>query len=375
MEQAALRTQAPIPVQAEVQGISPWLLGPRADSLMIGGASLLLFCLAWIFVDRTSSTNQVSWTAFYLAMAVNNPHFMASYLMLYWDKRRELLSNPRFCWAGVIAPLLVVGYFTVCISQRLTTALGFAVNAMYFLVGWHYVKQIYGTIIVTSIRRGYYFSKGEAWALKCNLFPVWFMSFFHGNGSIRELLHYGIGYKTLAIPGWFGTVNYVFLVVSLIALSSLIFYKWIRDGKLPGISAMASFAAIYVWYLPHVYHAHFWYLIPFFHSLQYLLFVIALKRNEFRSQAVSETNGTVVQQRLFFARYFLGFLAVAIGLAYVTFDFLPHWLDYLVPYDEKVFGPELFMFCFITFINIHHYFIDNVIWRKGNDSIKSYLLS
>ena len=342
---------------------------------MIGGASLALFAVAWLFVDRNGNTNQISWAAFYMAMAVNNPHFMASYMLLYWDKRQEMLSNPRFYWAGVIAPLLVIGYFAVCISQRLTTALGLAVNAMYFLVGWHYIKQIYGTIIVTSAKRGYYFSKHESWALKANLFPVWFMSYLNGNTSIRELLHYGVGYKTFAIPAWLTTVNNVLLVVSLAALTLTIFYKWLSDGKLPGVSAVMSFAAIYVWYLPSAYHAHFWYLIPFFHSLQYLLFVLALKKNEYQAKSQSETDGSPVAQRLFFAKHFLGFLVIALGLAYLTFDFIPHWLDYLVPYDEKLFGPELFMFCFITFINIHHYFIDNVIWRRDNPSLKRYLFN
>ncbi len=375
MESAVKLDQTPVAVKLEAESSPAWLLSPTADSLMIGGSSILMFILAWTFVDRSTGTNQVSWTAFYLAMAVNNPHFMASYILLYWDKRREMLSNPRFYWAGVIAPLLVIGFFAVCISQRLSAALGYAVNFMYFLVGWHYVKQIYGTIIVTSVRRGYFFSKGEALALKLNLFPVWFMSYFNGNHSIRELLHYGVGYKTLGFPAWFSTLNYVALGASFLALGAMLFYKWLSDGKLPGITAIISFASIYVWYLPSVYHAHFWYLIPFFHSLQYLLFVGALKKNEFQARSVTETDGSPVSQRLYFARYFFGFVVACVGLAFLTFDYLPHWLDYLVPYDEKVFGPELFMFCFITFINIHHYFIDNVIWRRDNVSLKKYLLS
>lgn len=374
MEEAANLRESPIAITQEAKSASsPYLLGPIIDALMIGGASIALFAIAWLFVDRSASTNQISWAAFYMAMAINNPHFMASYMLLYWDKRRDLLSNPRFYWAGVIAPLLVIGYFAVCISQRLTQALGFAVNAMYFLVGWHYIKQIYGTIIVTSAKRGYYFSKHEALALKANLFPVWFMSYFNGNTSIRELLHYGVGYKTFGLPLWVTTVNNVLLVVSLTALGLTIFYKWISDGKLPGVSAVMSFAAIYVWYLPSAYHAHFWYLIPFFHSLQYVLFVLALKKNEYQSKSLSETDGSAVAQRLYFAKHFLGFVAISLGLAYLTFDYIPHWLDYLIPYDQKVFGPELFMFCFITFINIHHYFIDNVIWRRDNPTLKRYL--
>jgi len=31
-------------------------------------------------------------------------------------------------------------------------------------------------------------------------------------------------------------------------------------------------------------------------------------------------------------------------------------------------------FAFSLFINLHHYFIDNVIWRGDNDYLKTYLV-
>jgi hypothetical protein len=38
-----------------------------------------------------------------------------------------------------------------------------------------------------------------------------------------------------------------------------------------------------------------------------------------------------------------------------------------------VLGSTLFLFTFWIFINIHHYFLDNVMWRRGNPEVSKYL--
>ena len=360
------------PAIAEKAKKTPHLLSPVLDVLMIGGASILLFLIAYFAVDKNAAINQVSWTAFYLAFAVNNPHFMASYLLLYRDKRKELFSNKRFLWAGVIAPALTLAYMAACIVLESPKYLSYIVNFMYFTVGWHYIKQIYGTIVVTAARRGYYFSAKESLLLKANLFPVWFMSFINGNTGIRQLLHYGVGYQTFDLPPQLLTLNYLLLAISLGSVSWILYKKWIRDGKAPGWPAAISFTAIYVWYLPSLYHAVFWYMIPFFHSLQYLLFVAALKRNEFRAEAANQSSNPA-EQRAFFAKHFFGFIALIGRTGWLAFDAVPYTLDQFIPYNHQLFGSQLAMFLFITFINIHHYFIDNVIWRRDNPALKAYL--
>ena len=350
-----------------------WLLSPGVDVMMIGGASLLLFLFAYVFIDKNANTTQISWTMFYLAFAVNNPHFAASYVLLYQDKRHELFKHPRFFWAGVVAPLLILGYMGACIVARSPQYLSYAVNVMYFTVGWHYIKQIYGTVVVTAARRGCYFTKTESLWLKTNLFFVWFMSFIGGNLSIREILHYGIGYHTFAFPPKVLTANYVLVGVSLAGVAWLFGRKWLQTGKLPGWPAACSFVAIYVWYLPGLYHALFWFTIPFFHSLQYLLFVTTLKKNEFVAKA-AQGGGDGAKARRLFATQAVKFVAIVAAFGFLAFDGLPYFLDtYVLTYDKQVFGPQLAMFVFITFINIHHYFIDNVIWRHDNPALKAYL--
>ena len=52
------------------------------------------------------------------------------------------------------------------------------------------------------------------------------------------------------------------------------------------------------------------------------------------------------------------------------FLLIPSVLDGLVPYHQNIFGTHLFLILFAVFINVHHYFIDSAIWRKGNPDMK-----
>ncbi len=364
------REQAPVFPSLPSQK-STFLLSPGLDFFMIGGASLMMFGIVYLLVDASAGTSQISWAMFYLAFAVNNPHFLASYQLLYWDKRHELFSQRRFFWAAIVVPILAITYMVACIFSLSPRMLSYAVNFMYFTVGWHYIKQIYGAVLVSAARNHYYFSIRESQVLKLSLYPVWFVSLINANLDIQRLMHYGIGYSSFRVPPWLASANYVTLVVSGLGLLGLFYCRWERDGKLPGITPAVALAAIYVWYLPSLYHGIFWYMIPFFHSCQYLLFVATLKKNQYTASAVKNTIQHL--ERRFFAQSFLGFFASSFVLAFCAFKLIPEALDAMVDYDRSLFGPQLFMFCFITFINIHHYFIDNVIWRRDNPQLKAFL--
>ncbi len=347
------------------------LLGPRIDSLTIGGLSLLFFSLSYLLIDKSANINQISWTMFYLAFLVNNPHFIASYQLLYWDNRRFLLTQPRFFWAAFVVPTLLLAYLVSSIIAESRTALGYIPVFMYITVGWHYIKQIYGTAIVCSARTGYFLSKNESLVLRYALMPLWALSFISANSSARTLEHYGIPYASFELDPLFLTSAYWSVALSAVVILGLFARKWLMTGKIPALASVVAIVSIYVWYIPSLYHPIFWYAIPFFHSLQYLLFVTALKLNE--SKAAAAAVSDPIEQRKILATKFFGFIAISVVVAYFMFKGVPEFLDAYVPYDTELMGKQFFMFSFITLINIHHYFIDNVIWRKDNAAVRQYL--
>ena len=69
------------------------------------------------------------------------------------------------------------------------------------------------------------------------------------------------------------------------------------------------------------------------------------------------------------------FFATGLLLGYLGFWGVPQFLDKFVPYDKAAFGGTMFLFVFWIFVNVHHYFLDNVMWRRENPDTRKYLFS
>jgi hypothetical protein len=66
--------------------------------------------------------------------------------------------------------------------------------------------------------------------------------------------------------------------------------------------------------------------------------------------------------------YFLSIVVGSTGFWALSYIFLP---SYQAPTGLE--GVDVFIIISTVFINIHHYFLDNVMWRKENNSVKKYL--
>ena len=164
--------------------------------------------------------------------------------------------------------------------------------------------------------------------------------------------------------------SYAAFVLSLISIIVLHFRKYIQQGKLPVSSAVIAIVSLYCWYLPAFSHPHFAYLIPFFHSLQYLVFVWFFKRNQVKAGIEAHDGLT---QRREWVRQFGGYIAISLILGAMFFEFIPKHLDKIYKFSEVGMGANPILVVFLLFINIHHYFIDNVIWKSANPEVKKHL--
>ncbi len=348
----------------------------RADSYIswevffLGGFSILFSLAFWCFMDSKASLYNVSMVAFSLAFIANHPHFLSSYILLYGDYRKSILKKKGFFWAGVIVPLLLISALLFALAQQRIDLLGHLVTSMFFLVGWHYVKQIFGCVIVTSSQRQLYYSPWEKRLLLTNLGFVWMMSWIRSHIGNSQFRFYQIPHSSLDLPAWLMTAVYAGVAVTAFGVVALVLMKYIREGRVPPPGAVVAFISIYAWYIPVINHPGFAYFIPFFHSIQYLFFVWILKTNKVKDR-VQNLQG--VQQRKTWVLQFLGFFAGALILGALFFEFIPKRLDSAQLLEKTVLGPTPILAAFLLFINIHHYFIDNVIWRSDNAELKKYL--
>ena len=101
---------------------------------MIGGLSLIFLPAFLLFVPKNQDTASLAWTMFYLSFVVNYPHFLISYQFLYIDNLKQITKDWRLSLAGVIVPLVLLGYIGYSVIVQSETSLGYMANALFFIV-------------------------------------------------------------------------------------------------------------------------------------------------------------------------------------------------------------------------------------------------
>ena len=343
----------------------PFLLNPKTDWLTVGGLSVLLLPLFFAIPSDNELTEKIGWFLYTVAFVVNYPHFTISYLLIYGDYRQKLFTDFRFIWAGIIVPVLMIAYISVAHFTQSYDMLVYFVQFMFVIVGWHYTKQTYGVIMVTSTMNKFFYTKWEAWILKFNMYSLWMTSFLFFNIGIHEQPDYwGIKYLSLGFPKEALYTAYALTAISLVAGIIVLGKRILETKQWPPFISIIGFASIYAWFLPVVFNVIYFLAIPFFHSIQYFTFVYALKNNEVTAKTHNPKNGK---------KAIIQYMLISIVAGVLLFEGIPRVLGAIVPYNHELFGDGLMLFIFSVFINIHHYFIDNVIWRKDNELVQKFL--
>jgi hypothetical protein len=176
----------------------------------------------------------------------------------------------------------------------------------------------------------------------------------------------GVVYRALAHPRWLELATGSVLALSTIALIVVLVAERRRQRRpLPLGPLGGLLVTIWAWTIYSSIDPLMRYVIPALHSIQYLYFVWLMRRNEARESEGPPTFGRPVAVRL-------GFLAVsALALGWLLFRGLPAYLDgiFVVPRRDGVsdaLGETPFFAAFFVVVNIHHYFMDNAIWRRDN---------
>lgn len=331
-----------------------YIINKYIDWLCAGGLSLLVYAVIYFF-DIDLMVHGIGVTAFLLANFINHPHFMASYGFLYVDERRKLLSNLYYVLVSFVVPGILLSIFLYAIVAEKPEMLGYTINLMFFMVGLHYVRQIYGVGLISLVKMKIFLSSDLKKILNYTLMPAWFLSYLNGNSGVFNQSFYGISYTTFAIPSFLKDANTILFYLSTAIWVAVIVYIVYTHKKWP-VTLMIVLASISLWHLPSFYDLGFSYIIPLFHSLQYLLIVAAVKKNQIGASKR-------------YLKYFAYMAAIGVT-GYLFFVLIPHYLDGVISYNKELFGGSLFLAMFLLFINIHHYFIDAIIWRRGSDIVK-----
>jgi hypothetical protein len=374
------------------------------DFWFLGGLSILIWLLFIIFDPMKANSELIS-TRFvqvgtlfsWLSFICNYPHFLISYRFAYTRGIKFILQS----WIPLIAvPLTLLFlymmsyfYFNETISNNSaiiylnslllktglafqigeqanlgTEILAFSVRIMYITVGWHYAKQIFGCMMVYGNYSSYNFSLRQKQLIKISLFSIAFFNFFFvsipaadattSTGYFFNIPLNAIGFSVLFITFF----KYAVLITSALVLYFVFYKNYQKTKKLPPLNVLVGYVAFHIWWFPPIRQNEFYFLtIPFFHSLQYLPFAYRLEVA--RGEKSNKEN------------FFISLKMIALVVAGIlAFETIPHFLDTELN-SINHFNTWFFMISFAVFINIHHFFIDSVIWKFNHKDIRDKILS
>jgi hypothetical protein len=256
----------------------------------------------------------------------------------------------------------------LAIATRSAHALGLLVQLMFLLVGWHYVKQGFGVMTVLAARRGVRLLPRERLVILAHGYAGWAYAWASPYDPGKEVEEKGVVYTSLAQPVGLERLTHVVFLATAVVLAVVLLDKWRRERRLPIATPLVAFVcSVWVWSVYSSADPLVVYAIPALHSLQYLYFVWLLKGSEAR-----EREGPPWFERAAGAR--LGMLAVgALGLGWVLFHGAPSVLDdLLVPRRSRLtdMGATPYFAALFALVNIHHYVMDAVIWRRDNPATR-----
>lgn len=340
----------------------------------MGGGTLVVFPVLWLLrrvLGLDSAELAVGFLMFHAAHVINDPHFSVTYFLFYRDVKRRALGDAwsvaqriRYVVAGFVVPVVLAIWAAAGLVRHSAHALGLLIQLMFFLVGWHYVKQAFGVVAVLSARRGTRFTGVERVALLAHCFAAWAYAWASPADPGKEAEEKGVVYTTLAHGATLERVTQALFIASFVVLVAVLVRKWRRERRLP-LSPLASMLlTVWCWTVYTAIDPLMMYVIPALHSVQYLYFVWLLKRNQAR--AAEATFGPSVRAQL------VTLAVLALGLGLLQFHAVPALFDgALVPRHPKTLadlalGPISWFAAIFAFVNIHHYFMDYVIWRREN---------
>lgn len=344
------------------------------EFLAVGGATLLLYPLSYglrALLGLDAAELAVGFTMFHAAHLINDPHFAVTYLLFYEDARGRAFGASfgraqRLRWlaVGIVIPLVMIAWALGALATRSAPMLAALVQLMFFLVGWHYVKQGFGVLTILAARRGTSLSVGTRRALLAHAYAGWAYAWASPADLGTEVEEKGVVYRTLAHGPTLERVTFAIFVFTLAPVVVLLVRTWRREGRFPlAVPLLAFLVSIWAWSVYSSVDPLVRYMVPALHSVQYLYMVWLLKRNR-----AAEREGPPWFESRVASRLGL-FASATLVLGFVLFHGLPSALDDLLTPRSSRFtdlGPTPWFAAIYAFVNLHHYFMDAVLWRREN---------
>ena len=331
------------------------IISPVVDFLCVGGLSLLLM-VPMLLSGRSNLVLIGAGAQAYIATAINMPHFMASYRLVY-GSRKMILAHK---WASIYVPLILLVYIAIAIwqSQYSPDMVIVLITVGSVYLAWHYTGQVWGMMASFAFLDGRGFDVTERRLIRTSLriLLVWHLAWF----LYTQLRNPGpVEWIYLAASGA-TVVAFVLGVVGLLRMRK-------RTGFAPPRLAIVAWLAIFTWYalMARDPKALFW--VQIAHAIQYLAFPVRMELNQSAAAVKSSPHKVAAHM----AVYGIALLVVSVLVSQVVPVSLMGVIGDMFGEDSARAAPILIL----MFINIHHYFTDGVLWKISNPEVRKQLFA
>jgi hypothetical protein len=375
-----------------------WIVNKKADLLFFIGGALTGYIMLYLHAGLGLNMLMV-W--FLWVVFIDTPHFYSTYLRTYFDKeefraRKKLLLG-SLLWL-VVGPVLVGVSYIFYRSGVTSYMLPFILYIIFFNLWayWHVVRQHYGILSLYKRKNNDFDARGtqiDKVLLYGGLIAP-FLSFAVRHPEARQLFGLSPEFPAYPVAAMFSSeffsqlhwehvlvfLSVAFLIAIILGFLAIQFQRWKADLPLnvPKILFFIALIPLYAFinYSPYAVTAPliaFAAFVTIYHDVQYHAIVWFYSRNRYHKPGVDRKKyGLAVFLSSNFVIYAVAGIAMA-ALLRVTgsiFDIFPG-LDPMVKTSQiTLFGDmtmSLFIFSVVVGIPIHHYFVDQYIWRPSKD--------
>lgn len=333
-----------------------YFVSAPVDLALIGGLSIVCFVVLRLAFPG-GSTPELNRTAVLLLWVVNWPHFAATSYRLY-HRRENVRQYPVTAW---LSPLVVLAGMLACFASPALVA-PYWVKLYLIWSPWHFSGQSVGITLLYARRAGVRVSTGARFGLSAFVFGSFISQTARFEASPLGAQYFGIRYPGLGLPAWVADATAALMYAGGLAFLFLVVRGCRADGRrLPPIVLLPALAQ-WVWFIGGSGEPAFREFVPAFHSLQYLLVAWSIQMKE-----SLDRGGRVPSKR------FVGGQTLRWGLANLAGGAVLFWV---LP---RVFALSVGDLAFASGVvhagvQIHHFFVDGVIWKLQDPAVASPLM-
>lgn len=369
-----------------------WIVSPRMDLVCFIGAALLGYGMFFLHAGLAMDMVAV-WFVWY--MFLDSPHFFATYSRTYLDKeemqtRRKLLLGSL----GLIAvgPIVVAGCLGLYSADIAWYKTPFFILVAFVSVWayWHVVRQHFGIMSLYKRKNNdgaMLDRKLDRWVLYLGLMSP-FVAFAVKNNEARvELSHlFGAELGAYSAAGGWDTfiVQLTFwIAVAAVSIFALRQVQRSMRGETINLAKIIFLTAVIPLHMIVCYHPDsstlallgFSACVTIFHDVQYHAIVWWYQQNRMKKAGDEAPRKYGLASRI--GTSFPLYICCAVGMGLMLgllgciLDVNPGCIPVIGSRDVLLFGSELSMneMFYGVFLGVlmHHYFVDQFIWRPSKD--------